>query len=175
LIGRRGVLAGAALTGVAAAAAAPSIRRWIDAAKRGDGFRTLSADEAAQLGHLGEALVPGAHAAGIAHYVDHHLSVPSAESLLMLRYLDIAPPYADFYRSGLAQLARSAGGRVEDWTAIAGSLAAGTITPWDDAPPAALFYFVLRADAVDVVYGTEAGFERLGVPYLPHIPPGARW
>jgi len=175
LIGRRGVLAGAALTGIAAAAATPAIRRWIDAAKRGDGFRTLTADEAAQLGHLGEALVPGARAAGMAHYVDHHISVPAAESLLILRYLDIAGPYADFYRAGLAQLARSTGGNAADWAAIARSLATGTIAPWDDAPPAALFYFALRADAVDVVYGTQAGFERLGVPYLPHIPPGARW
>lgn len=175
MIGRRGVLAGAALTGIGAAATAPAIRRWIDAAQRGEGFRTLSADEAAQLGYLGEALVPGARAAGLAHYVDHHVSVPAAQSLLMLRYLDIAPPYARFYQAGLAQLARTVGDELADWTAIAGSLAAGTITPWDDAPPAALFYFIVRADAVDVVYGTEAGFERLGVPYLPHILPGTRW
>jgi len=32
-----------------------------------------------------------------------------------------------------------------------------------------------RADGVDVVYGTVEGFERLGVPYMPHILPTARW
>lgn len=174
MIGRRGVLAGVALAG-AAAAATPAVRRWVEAAARGDAFRTLTDDEAARLGEIGDALVPGAHASGLAHYVDQHISGPAAQSLLMLRYLDIAPPYADFYRAGLAQLSRAVDGKTADWTAIAGSLAGGTIEPWDDAPPAALFYFIVRADAVDVVYGTEAGFERLGVPYLPHIPPATRW
>jgi hypothetical protein len=28
---------------------------------------------------------------------------------------------------------------------------------------------------VDVVYGTEAGFELLNIPYLAHIPPPGRW
>jgi len=30
---------------------------------------------------------------------------------------------------------------------------------------------MVRSDAVDVVYGTVEGFERLGVPYMPHILP----
>ena len=41
--------------------------------------------------------------------------------------------------------------------------------------PAGQAYFVLRSDAVDVVYGTMEGYERLGVPYLPHIAPDKRW
>jgi hypothetical protein len=41
--------------------------------------------------------------------------------------------------------------------------------------PAALVYAVLRADAVDVVYGTMEGYEALGIPYMPHIPPEKRW
>jgi ABC-type phosphate/phosphonate transport system substrate-binding protein len=41
--------------------------------------------------------------------------------------------------------------------------------------PAGLAYAVLRADAVDVVYGTVEGYEALGIPYMPHIPPEKRW
>jgi hypothetical protein len=33
----------------------------------------------------------------------------------------------------------------------------------------------VRSDAVDVVYGTPAGFEALGVPYMEHIMPPRRW
>jgi hypothetical protein len=41
--------------------------------------------------------------------------------------------------------------------------------------PAAIAYAVFRADAVDVVYGTMEGYEALGIPYMPHIPPEKRW
>jgi len=34
---------------------------------------------------------------------------------------------------------------------------------------------VVRNDAVDVVYGTQSGFEQLGVPYMAHIAPPSRW
>ena len=42
-------------------------------------------------------------------------------------------------------------------------------------PPGALVYFVLRSDAVDVVYGTMEGYQQLGVPYMAHIAPEKRW
>jgi hypothetical protein len=45
---------------------------------------------------------------------------------------------------------------------------------WHDPPPP-FFYFVSRADAVDVVYGTLEGFRRLRVPYLAHIRPTEPW
>ena len=41
--------------------------------------------------------------------------------------------------------------------------------------PGALVYAVSRADAVDVVYGTMEGYDALGIPYMPHIPPQMRW
>ena len=45
--------------------------------------------------------------------------------------------------------------------------------------PLALYDTVLgadgRPDAIDVVYGTKAGFEQLGVPYMAHIEPPSRW
>jgi len=44
-----------------------------------------------------------------------------------------------------------------------------------DGPPAGFIYFVLRSDAIDVLYGTPEGFERLGVPYMAHIQPPAGW
>ena len=42
-------------------------------------------------------------------------------------------------------------------------------------PPAPLVYFVVRSDAVDVVYGTPEGFDKLGVPYMQHIMPPRKW
>ena len=35
-------------------------------------------------------------------------------------------------------------------------------------PAGGFVYFVLRSDAVDVVYGTMEGYESLGVPFMPH-------
>ena len=53
-------------------------------------------------------------------------------------------------------------------------MGAGTIDAWR-GPPAAFFLFVLRMDAIDVVYGTQDGFDRLDLPYMAHIAPPARW
>ena len=53
-------------------------------------------------------------------------------------------------------------------------MAGGTIAGWS-GPPSALFYFVIRSDAIDVVYGTQAGFQRLNVPYMAHIVPPSPW
>jgi hypothetical protein len=45
-------------------------------------FRLLKADEAQTVEALGETLVPGARAAGIAHFIDQQLSVPPEEARL---------------------------------------------------------------------------------------------
>ena len=50
------------------------------------------------------------------------------------------------------------------------ALWAGNADPWQGPPPP-VFYMAVRSDAVDVVYGTESGFEELGLPYLAHISP----
>jgi len=42
-------------------------------------------------------------------------------------------------------------------------------------PPSGFVYLVLRSDAVDVVYGTEEGYQALGIPYMAHIAPLKRW
>jgi len=65
-------------------------------------FAVLTPDEAATLSALGETLMPGAARVGVAHFVDHQLGQPPADSLLMLRYLDVPPPYAAFYKAALA-------------------------------------------------------------------------
>ena len=47
--------------------------------------------------------------------------------------------------------------------------------PGWEGPPAPLFYLLARSDAVDAVYGTPEGFERLGIPYMAHIAPPRAW
>ncbi len=146
-------------------------------------LRALDAQEASVLESLGEALVPGSPRAGLAHYIDHQLAADPADSLLILKYLRVDPPYVVFYRSGLAA-ARAAALRAfgkppaeldtQQRSTLLTRMAAGEIAEWN-GPPAPLFFFVLRSDAVDVTYGTPAGFETLGVPYMPHIMPPRQW
>ncbi|HLY58888.1 MAG TPA: hypothetical protein VKS60_25225 [Stellaceae bacterium] len=136
-------------------------------------FRTLSAADGTLLAAFAEAIVPGAADAGCAHFIDHHVGVAPAESLLSLRYLDVAPPYAAFYGAGLAALRQLAGPH-PDWDATIRRLQAPSLAGWQGPPPG-LFYFAVRSDAVDAVYGTRAGFKRLGIEYLAHIEPETDW
>lgn len=146
-------------------------------------MQLLSAAEVTAIEVLGETLVPGSAELGLAHYIDHQLSAPQHESMLMIRYLGVPPPYASFYQSGLAAATAAA----DEFFAselqsidgdqrreLVAQIATGDVADWQ-GPPAAFFYFVLRADAVDVVYGTERGFEELGIPYAAHIEPPSRW
>ncbi len=146
-------------------------------------LRILTLAERATVEALGETLLPGAAEAGLAHFVDHHLSVPAPDCMLLLRYLDVPPPFAAFYQSGLAALDQAAAARYKKTfshpapalrTALVGIMSRENPPEWN-GPPAPFFYYVTRSDAVDVVYGTEAGFKRLNVPYLAHIPPPAPW
>ncbi len=146
-------------------------------------LKVLTAGEARALEAFGDALLPGAAAAGIAHFVDHHLAVDPADSLLLLRYLDWPARYPAFYKAGLAALERQAQAvhgkppqalDTAQWGALIGSMPTGDPAAWNGIPPG-LLYFVVRSDAVDVVYGTEDGFARLGLTYLPHIVPPSKW
>lgn len=146
-------------------------------------LRTLKSSEADALSVLGETLLPGSVKAGLVHYVDHQLTVPASMSMFMAKYVGVAPPYLDFYRGGLAAIEALAQRRYAKSTAsldataahaLVSSLSAGNIPDWK-GPPAPLLYFVLRSDTVDVSYGTRAGFERVGVPYMAHIEPSAPW
>lgn len=143
----------------------------------------LSRAEANTLEALGDVLLPGAANAGISHFIDHQLGRPFPEQLLMIRYLGVNPPFAPFYQGGLAGLeavsrarhgSAFAGLDGERQKALVAELAQGQPKEWS-GPPAPFFYFVLRADAIDVVYGTEDGFEELGIPYMAHIRPPSAW
>lgn len=172
---RRGVLkagAGAAL----AALAGPAAARAADAA-------TLDRPTLARWRAWAEALVPGAAAAGAAEYLAAQLALPRHENTLFLRYMDWPASHAAFYRDGLAAvdaLARRRHGRgfsaldADARRSLVDAVASGQAEGWA-GPPAGLFYFVTKADAADLVFGTRAGIERLGLDYRAHVEPPVRW
>jgi hypothetical protein len=146
-------------------------------------LHTLTAGDVTTLNALGETLLPGSAAAGLAQYLDHQLSGDAAHSMLMIKYLGVPAPFDDFYRAGLRATeiaARTLYGKppADLSSQQAGNLvtqmSAGHVNGWQ-GPPSALFYFVLRNDAVDVMYGTQRGFALLDVPYMAHIVPPSRW
>ncbi|WP_417320677.1 gluconate 2-dehydrogenase subunit 3 family protein [Emcibacter sp.] len=146
-------------------------------------FQTLSPREVELISLIGEAIVPGSTGMGLAHYLDHQLSGDPEQSTLIIRYLGVNPPHTGFYRSALAALDKSAlatfgkdlaGLSDQELEKFISQLSRENPKGWDNAPPAPFFYFVLRSDAIDVTYGTKAGFDRLDIPYLAHIEPGTR-
>lgn len=154
-----------------------------DAKERGADFAVLTKDDVRRLEAFAEALVPGAKAAGIAHFVDANLARPPAESLLTARYLDVLPPHDVFYRDGLAALDGVTGAQfgkpfasldAGQMSAVISPLLGGKVDGWKGPPPP-LFYLAVRSDAVDLVYGTEAAFARMKVPYAAHIAPPGQW
>ncbi|HLH92407.1 MAG TPA: gluconate 2-dehydrogenase subunit 3 family protein [Xanthobacteraceae bacterium] len=146
-------------------------------------LRTLNPDEAATIEAMGETLVPGARQQGIANFIDQQISIPAGEALLEARILSIKPPYANFYRAAIGAINTAS-------TAKHGKpfaqLDAATQHDFVDAmrqnkidgwkgPPGGFVYFVMRSDAVDVVYGTMAGYASLDIPYMAHIAPTKKW
>lgn len=148
-------------------------------------YEVLAAVEAETLQGLCDAMVPGAREAGIAHYIDKQLAqAPQGDSLLMLKYLGVpAADFSGFYRAildsaqKLAQARYGRSWRELDETQSGALLAevAGDAVPGWEGPPASFAFFVLRSDACDVVYGTEEGFARLGIPYMAHLSPAQPW
>jgi Gluconate 2-dehydrogenase subunit 3 len=146
-------------------------------------FRLLNGDEGDTLEALGEALMPGARDAGVAHFIDQQVSVPANEALLEARIVNVRPPYINFYRAAIGGVDKASTARSgKRFVALSATeqhdfidqLRQNKIDGWQ-GPPAPLVYFVLRSDAVDVVYGTMEGYESLGFPYMPHIEPEKRW
>jgi hypothetical protein len=152
-----------------------------EARAKGVPFRLLNANEAETIEALGETLVPGARDAGVAHFIDQQVAVPPGEALLEARQLNVRPPFVNFYRAAVGAVDKASmarGGR------RFAELSAGDQHDFVDlmrqnegwqGPAGGFVYFVLRSDAVDVVYGTMEGYESLGVPYMPHIAPDRRW
>ena len=154
-----------------------------EARAQGVPFRLLKAPEAETIEALGETLVPGARTAGIAHFIDHQLSVPPEEALLQARIFNVRPPFANFYRAAIGAVDRGSDklfGKkfaqlsTVDQRELVGLIRQNKIEGWT-GPSGAFVYTILRSDAVDVVYSTMEGYEALGVPYMPHIAPEKRW
>jgi hypothetical protein len=183
-IGRRGFVKGASLGALAfAVGGAEVIMAAREARARGVPFRLLDAHQGETLEALGETLVPQAREAGIAHFIDQQLSVPPHESLLQARIFNFRPPFSDFYRAAITSVDDASGKLFgQNFAELASAdqrqfvdlMRQNRIEGWSGRP-GALVYAVLRADAVDVVYGTMEGYEALGIPYMPHIPPEKRW
>src|SRR5262245_51262310 len=108
-------------------------------------YRTLASNEVRTVESLGETLLPGSAAAGLAHYLDHQLSGSPADSMLMIKYLGVAPPFTEFYRTGLQALDAAAhashkGRAFADLTpqqaqALVNRISAGQVTGWWGCPP----------------------------------------
>lgn len=147
-------------------------------------LRTLKPDEAKTLETVGEALVPGARAAGVVQFIDQQISIPPEEALLEARILNVRPPFANFYRAAIGAIDRASrnrsGGRAfaeldaTEQHDFIDTMRQNKIDGWQ-GPAAPFVYFLLRTDAVDVVYGTMDGYAKLGVPYMPHIAPSRSW
>jgi len=155
-----------------------------EARRQGAALRTLAPNEVATLEALGDTLLPGSRELGIANYVDHQLAEPADRQLLMIKYLNVVPPFAHFYRQGLAALERAAAVSGEATVVelskdlrheLVARMSRENPPGWGDGPPAPFFYFILRGDALDVTYGTIDGFAALGIPYMAHIEPPSRW
>jgi hypothetical protein len=146
-------------------------------------LRTLTAEQGATLDAVGEALVPGAKAAGITNFVDQQISGPPEEALLQARILNVRPPYANFYRAALTAIDNASGkanGRKfaelnpDEQRNFINQMRQNKLDGWQ-GPPGPFIYGILRSDAVDVTYATMDGYAALGVPYMPHIAPAKRW
>jgi len=147
-------------------------------------LRTLSALEAETLDALGDTLLPGAAAAGLSHYVDQQISGDPVNCLLIARYLGVSEHFADFYRKTLAAVDLEASrvwGKAfkdlsgEERIAFIKAMAPAPLANWTGPLPTPPTYLILRNDAVDVFYGTVEGFDRLEIPYMPHIEPQEKW
>src|SRR2546427_8743726 len=184
-IERRAFMKGAAIGVLAFTVGGAEVLLTPSAARaQGVPLRTLTAAQAATLDALGETLVPGARQAGISHFVDQQISIPAEEALLEARILNVRPPYANFYRAALGAVDRASqalnNGRPfaqlneTEQRDFVNNMRQNKIDGWQ-GPGGSFVYFLLRSDAVDVVYGTVEGYASLGIPYMPHIAPEKRW
>ena len=147
-------------------------------------LKVLSTDEAARLEAVSETLVPGAREAGIAHFVDQQCSIAPHDALLNIRISNVRPPFVNFYRAALNEIDRQCNTAhskpfaqltAAEQTAFINTMRQGKHPDWKGPPPQPAIYGAFRADAVDVVYGTVEGTERLGVPYMALVTPKTRW
>ncbi|MEO1109901.1 MAG: gluconate 2-dehydrogenase subunit 3 family protein [Pseudomonadota bacterium] len=147
-----------------------------------ESYKILTTTEAETLGAWCATIVSGAGQARVARFVDESLAGDQAASLLLLRYLD-ASDMARFYRTGISGIEKECRHRfgmsfvratATQRLEMVEAAIASKMQVWTNPNPN-FFYFISRSDAVDVVYGTQAGFADLKIPYLPHIQPPKPW
>src|SRR5258706_12441950 len=109
MVGRRQFMGSAAVGALAyTVGGAQVLLTPREARAQGVPFRLLQSREAETIESMGETLVPGARAAGIAHFIDHQVSVPPEEALLEARIMNVRPPYINFYRAAVAAIDKAA-------------------------------------------------------------------
>jgi hypothetical protein len=142
---------------------------------------SLPANRVASLRAYADILVPGSGKAGVTEFVSAMLA--SDDPMLFYKYLDFPLPPAAFYTAGLAALDDLSMQRKQrpysglsrgDMKAIAEAVLDPNLKGWTGPPPF-LFYLAVKNDAIDVVYGSVAAYDRLNIPYMPHILPPATW
>jgi hypothetical protein len=183
-IERRAFVKGATLGALAFTVRGSTVMLTARQARAGNvPFRMLKENEAETIESMGETLVPGARSAGIAHFIDQQISVPTEQALLQARILNVKPPFANFYRAAVRAIDGSSDktfGRKfamlspSDKRDFVNLMRQNKAEGWQ-GPAGPFVYGVLRSDAVDVVYSTMEGYEALGVPYMAHIAPERRW
>ena len=153
-----------------------------EARAKGVKIKRLSQHETTMLEKLAEAMVPGSVAAGVAHFVDHQLGVAPDDCMLIAKYFPVPQPFTAWYKRGLAAAETFARSKLNNKLAaltaremhqLVGEI--GRPGTQVDGFDLSLFYVCLRSDAVDVVYGTPKGFEKLDIPYMAHIMPPEGW
>ena len=133
----------------------------------------LTRDQLNVIETVAEQLVPGSADAGMTAYLDAQLRAGN-DSLLIGRYLGVdITAQIDFYES-LARNLQKALQTEQATSEVLSAMWTDTQANWE-GPPASYMLFVLRADALDVTYGTPEGFEVLGIPYAAHIMPEKPW
>ena len=153
--------------------------RWVKAtpkAARERGFtpQVLTATQCGALERVGDALVPGALQAGFAPFIDSQLAL-GCGSKLIAKYLGVDPlDQQGFYSAVADNLITKLALPENTPEQLIGAMATDALTDWM-GPPASYAFFVLRADALDVAYGTPEGFATLDIPYAAHIHPEPVW
>ena len=133
----------------------------------------LTRDQLKIIETVADQLVPGSANAGIAAYLDAQLRAGN-DSLLIGKYLGVdISAQIDFYES-LARNLQKALQTEQAISEVLGAMWSDTQAGWQ-GPPASYMLFVLRADALDVTYGTPEGFKALDIPYMAHIMPETPW
>ena len=153
-----------------------------EARAKGIAIKHLSRRQSTALERLAETMVPGSVAAGVAHFIDHQLGVDPDDCMLIAKYFPVPQPFTAWYQRGLAAVDGFAASKLNKKFAALSADQLHQLVGEMGRPGTkvgdfdlSLFYLCLRSDAVDVVYGTPKGFEKLDVPYMAHIMPPEDW